>query len=296
MKRVIHLISYLALATAIVALVVTPVSSGANPKGKPFVELQGQIVEVQGEVSSLQDQIDALVGQVESIEDRVTASENAIATLETENTNLQAQLDAHGGSISAMQSEIDALEAQNASLQQQIDDNLGDIAACQAQIDENVATIESLNLAVGEIASLQAQIDNNNLLIQGLTGDVDTINGILTLKQDILDGQCPYGQSLREIQPDGSIACEYDNHGVSGISVYWTYRSTYVHNGYYATLETYCGSGYTAVGGGFDAYLMYVIENKPSWYNNGWRVRVLNRSGFGNYMLTYVKCMRWYYQ
>lgn len=37
------------LAILISALNVTPSFSGANPKGKPFVAIQGQIVEVKGD-------------------------------------------------------------------------------------------------------------------------------------------------------------------------------------------------------------------------------------------------------
>ena len=69
-------------------------NKGANPNGKPFIELGGQIIEVEGEVSSLQDQVDSLVGEVDSLEGRVTANEAAISSLQATSAGLQVQIDA----------------------------------------------------------------------------------------------------------------------------------------------------------------------------------------------------------
>ena len=58
MKRKIF--SYIILVTIITAIFVAPAFSGgkgATPNGKPFVELQGQIIEVKGEASTPGDQI-----------------------------------------------------------------------------------------------------------------------------------------------------------------------------------------------------------------------------------------------
>jgi hypothetical protein len=41
-------------------------NKGANPNGKPLVEIQGQIIEVEGEVATLQDQVNSLVGRVDT--------------------------------------------------------------------------------------------------------------------------------------------------------------------------------------------------------------------------------------
>lgn len=56
MKHLIMLI-VISAASASTAWAASTTNKGANPNGKPFVEIQGQIVEVEGEISTLQDHV-----------------------------------------------------------------------------------------------------------------------------------------------------------------------------------------------------------------------------------------------
>ena len=78
----------------------------ATPNGRPFVEIDNQIVEVQGQITSLQDQMAALVATVDDIALRTAANESAIVTLEAANLDLQAQIDASTGDVAALSAEV----------------------------------------------------------------------------------------------------------------------------------------------------------------------------------------------
>ena len=58
---------------------------GKTPKGKPFLELQGQIIEIQGSISTMKDQMDSIVAKVDTIEERVNENTVTIASLEAQN-------------------------------------------------------------------------------------------------------------------------------------------------------------------------------------------------------------------
>lgn len=74
MNKVILAVVLAMFASAVMAL----------PPGKPFVEIDGDIVAVQSELEALQDQIDLLVVDVTSLEDQVTALQNGLADLQVD--------------------------------------------------------------------------------------------------------------------------------------------------------------------------------------------------------------------
>ncbi len=77
-------------ATLSLAMGVTSSIAGSNPKGKPFVAINGQIVEVvNAAVLSIDEKIENLTGRVDSLEGRIEASEVAIADLEERNAALE---------------------------------------------------------------------------------------------------------------------------------------------------------------------------------------------------------------
>jgi peptidoglycan hydrolase CwlO-like protein len=109
----------------------------ATPNGKPFVEIDNQIVEVQGQVNSLQDQMAALVATVDDIALRTAANEGAIATLEASNLDLQAQIDASTGDVAALSAEV----ANNTTLIGMLNDEIAVINALLADAQQIEAGI-----------------------------------------------------------------------------------------------------------------------------------------------------------
>jgi peptidoglycan hydrolase CwlO-like protein len=294
MKRVIHLICHLAFATAIVALVVTPAFSGTNPKGKPFVELQGQIVEVQGEFSTLQDQIDSLVGRVNSVEEKIDANEAAILSLQSQNDDLQLQINNNAADVESCQAQIELLQAENANLQAQIDTNTGDVAECQTLIDDNNALITSLQQAVQELGDLQSQIENNSALIGMLEQELIDIENDLAMKQTIISGNCPPGESIRQVNSDGSVVCEFDDIGVSGLDRVTVYYYRQLNPWYSGNATAVCPSGFLVSGGGFRVSTDIELYNSYPSGNDRWSIYGRNMSWYYQNMFVYANCIRHY--
>jgi len=225
---------------------------GANPNGKPFVELAGVIVEVEGELSSQQDQVDALVGRVDSVEQAQTEMEASIADLQTENVALQAQIDANAADVDSLEAEISALNGAILGLEQQIAD-LGDAdGALQAQIDAHDASITTLALAIDTLdADLQASIDNNSALIAAMQQQIADIEDSLDLYQKLVSGSCPAGQAIREIGAEGSVICEViDNSGSSAVTQLRAFAYGQTVDGT-ALVTATCPAGSVLTGGGF---------------------------------------------
>jgi len=247
-------------------------ADGSNPKGKPFVALNGEIVAVQGAISSLEEQVEILVGRVDSIEQRLTADENAILTLQDQNQALQALVGQNLTDIAAIQNEISVLQAQNVYLQSLIASGSGS-TTLQSEIDANSALIASLQnailLANNNIivlgTSLQAQIDNNLSLINMIRAEIDQINASLLLKQNLVSGICPDGSAVQQVMPDGTVVCGAAGGGSGGttgtfVSVRAYSLGTAVQNGA-VNLTATCPTGFFATGFGYAYALGWNVGN-----------------------------------
>lgn len=255
-------------------------NKGTNPNGKPFIEIAGQIIEIEGAISSLQDQIDSLIGRVDSIEAEQTALQNAIANLQDTSADLQAQIDANALDIDSMQTQIDNLTVENADLQNQID-QLGDTdGSLQAQIDSNNTTITALQQSIEELSTLQGQIDNNSALIAVMQNEIDALQYGIDMKQNIINGKCWNGYAIREILPDGSVICEYDDVGTIGqLSAYQTYKSVSVQPGFSTTVTAYCTSGYRPMSAGHYGYEMNNYFSYTNPFSGGYATASFKNSG-----------------
>lgn len=186
--------------------------TGSTPKGKPFVEIQGQFVEVQGQIGSLEEQMDALVGQVESLELRVTANETAISGLEAANVIIIQQIGELVSASATNSTDVANALTQIGDLQTQIDDlRLAPDVNAQAIADlkDQVTTLQNLISSNTEgLLTLQSDLENNYVLISAFQEQIDLINEELATKQDVLTGQCPDGTVLVDFDGLGNIECE----------------------------------------------------------------------------------------
>lgn len=177
-------------------------------------------------------------------------------------------------------------------LQEQIDAINAELDLLAAGNADAIAAIEASILDLQQqAAALQSQIDDNEGDIDSLDNELNLLQAEIALKQDVLDGSCAEGSSLRVIHPDGTVICEFDDVGSTGyLSVLdvvtplypvapigGVYHLTY---GYptSTTMTATCPSGYIAIGGGAELWLQgwglenqaIITETRPQGLNS-WR-------------------------
>lgn len=268
---------------------------GATPKGKPFVELAGQIMEVEGEVASISEQLEAVVGQVDSIEDRLDADEATLLDLTSQLSDLEAQLAATGNDIAALEAEIQVLQAENVAMQAAIAANTGDIAALQDAVDYNSALIAVLQQAVGGLSTLEELIENHTMLITALEAEIENLELEIAEKQEMISGNCPAGYAIREVLADGSVACEPVGGGGGGVGAPTIVRAFQAQNvfvGQTVSLIASCPAGFFPTGGGHsNAFEGVAVVNSRSFLETGWEVRFFNGSTLNRLLAAYVHCV-----
>lgn len=284
-------------------------AKGNTPNGKPFIELNGQIIEVEGEISSLQDQMESLIGRVESIEDGLTAYSNAITELQNQNTVLSEQILLNGGEINALQETVATIENELLLLKQELE-NLNDTDETLLNlINEKESMITALNQSISNLStSLQSQIDNNLNLIEMMQLQIEELETQISLKQNIITGSCAEGESLLSIEEDGSVVCDSGDYPITSVADYLeikkiTQSSPFMRGKSRLYQDIACPNGYTAFSGG-------VISHPPETYvasSNGptvgtftqplityWRlsIRTLNGSYWGDGSVkSYALCL-----
>jgi peptidoglycan hydrolase CwlO-like protein len=193
---------------------------GSSPNGKPFVEINSQIVEVQGDVATLEEKVETLIGDVDSLEARMTAAEGAITDLNNTKTSLEAQIndlyakaEASGVNITDLQNQLATLQTQLTALETQGSTNTTEINNLKAQID---AINSQIATNADGLAGLQAQLASVMDQIALLQSQIDIMNAEIATKQKIVSGQCNAGEFVRKVNADGSVVCGSDQQGVSG--------------------------------------------------------------------------------
>ncbi len=280
----IGLIAFVALSIAAPAFSGGP---GNSPSGRPFVQIQGEIVQLQGKVSSLQEQIDAIVGTVNSMEERVGADRNAIASLQAQSATLQAQIDGNATDLVSLNALIASLQSQTAALQAQIAANSGDIAAAETQIAVNNGLIASLQQTVAGLTTLESQVARNSDMIALLQTEIAHIENAIAQKQDIMNGVCPEGAFVQSVS-NGTLVCEYPPAAGSTIS---RVKVSQIGSPWYPNdlvAQANCPAGYTVAGGGFNTVGMTVENSRPN--QNGWYASGKKLTGY-NYLAVEANCI-----
>lgn len=190
------------------------------------------------------------------------------------------QLDELGERVGSLEERADSIEEIIANLQTQ---NVG----LQEQIDQNAHNTEEL----------QSQVDTNTLLIIALQEDSVRINAVLEEKQNIINGTCPEGSSIREIMEDGSVACEIDDKGGEGGAIARFVLPSYIDIAPMQTVSSTikCWSGYTLTGGGYRTSdeSVNVFTNGPTYHGAKWFVEAKNNNpAMTSGMIVYANCIK----
>ena len=198
----------------------------------------------------------------------------------------------NGKPFQALQTQIDALDARLTATETSIADLEAAWQAADTRFEEQGGTLQSLieaDRALQElIDALKDQGDEARAQIEALTLELGE-------KQAAILQACSPGSSIRQVNADGTVACEIDDASTGGGSVsfvttdFSTANLTVIAGGTrVATL--FCPSGYHAVSGGYikgaPAIVMIDIPD-----GNGWRVSVSNPSATDTFVRVFVRCV-----
>ena len=202
-------------------LMAQPTLAG-TPKGKPFIEIQGQIIEVQNDITSIEADLDAAVERIETNEGKIAYMENQITELQAKDLALGVQIDAvmaqayeNNLDIQALFSDLDAIDIQIAALRADVDVN-GILSQYNA---DEIVRLEALQAAnkdliaanIDGLSSLVAEVDDIHEFMASVEEDILSLQTDLADKQDMIDGSCHGLSAIQSIEADGSVNCVSTN-------------------------------------------------------------------------------------
>mgnify|MGYP002700418612 CR=1 FL=1 len=220
------------ISAAMAMLIATPVFSagnGSTPNGKPFAEINGEIVEIQNDITSLQKELDDFKADVDTrfdtVEGKISAIDLKITDLESQDEALLDQIrvlvqsvadnsdviNTILGNISSLNDEITTLRDDIKTLEETSETNLDLIQANELAIEtlrtdvqgeydmlaDEVAGVASILSQKLDVAEFMSQLNQYKLEVQQQ----------FDLKQDIINAGCSDGEFLSNLQADGSFDC-----------------------------------------------------------------------------------------
>lgn len=170
----------------------------------------------------------------------------------------------HGVPFLALQQQMVLLEAELKTGMDNVEQEIKDF---QTNYQDNA----------DEVSALEAQLSV-------MQSDLNSVQDALAGKQDRVKGSCPDGWSIRTINEDGSVVCEWDDasSGGSGGSGSVLRRAASATLSPHATglVTASCPSGYQAIGGGYSATSAVDVFGSEPLSTRSWSVRGMNNSIF----------------
>jgi hypothetical protein len=160
-----------------------------------------------------------------------------------------------------------ALQQQILYLQTELETSIADV---KSEMDQLQTSRDNAD----EIAALQAQLSL-------MESDLESVKTVLSGKQDRVTGSCPEGWSIRTVNEDGSVVCEWDDSGTnqSG-SLLRRAVSTTVSPNTTGLVTASCPSGYQAIGGGYSTTSAIDVFSSEPLSTRSWSVKGMNGSLF----------------
>ena len=242
----------------------------AGPNGKPFAEINGQIVEIQNDITSLKTELadfkDDVDTRFDTVEAKIGAIDLKVADLEAKDKLLAADiqavlLTATGNtatidqiltSIGTINTDIANLQADIAALETADSINLelikvNEAAITQLEADVAVAYDQLAGEVVGLATLLTQKLDIHEF-VTALNQYKIEVQEKFDRKQDIINATCADGEFISNLQADGSFVCNAPTplaNGITRTTHYsaWVYvpRAQYVRTGSYQQ-EYDCGT------------------------------------------------------
>ncbi|HLF97605.1 MAG TPA: hypothetical protein VI457_10710 [Methylococcaceae bacterium] len=251
----------IALSVAILAALSSPAQAaaggGGGAAGKPFVQLQNEIIEVQNVVTqTFEEQVTnltqvvmtsdtALEGRVSALETQVSSLESRLSGVEDEIEAMNITLDDLKSRIGTTETNIGLLQIKSGNQQNQIDDLIAsalqqgvDILALEAQLAGVNQQIMVLQTTTGdhtaEISDLQLQATSLKSQIETNAAGITTLRTDLTNTKNLIGAlQTQLSQmqnSLQQLQNAMNYSC------APGTVLSQIDRTTYTCKGLHTTI------------------------------------------------------------
>ena len=216
----------------------------------------------------------------------------------------------NGRPFQNLQTKIDTMNSELDKQQDQIDTLVGDTASLEARVtayENAIAQIEAQNEALqtqllssgGDMGALSKQVETNSAMLANMQDQLDDLKEALELKQHIVNGTCPEGQAISQINEDGSVLCQIldSGGGASSTSRFVSYNYVYVPSGLIKEVFATCPSGSLTGGGARLAYSSpsyqyrtQLVDSSPTDDGKRWRAKAHASYYQDNWLYVYANC------